>query len=388
VKALFVNPGGMAYGSGRSMLSLLQARRFEAEVVCPGGGKLEQELQQLGIKVHPLEFGKYSLRQNPFWHLNFYRQVRRILKQTKPDVVVINLDGNTPWVTLAAVRAGIPIVRFSRFEFKPPTRWLDRWGWLKASAIICPSELVRQQVLDWAPPEIHDRVHRLYEACMVRTPAPGEIAGFRRRFGLGVAPIIAYVGRMHRGKRIETALEALARVRGKISNAQLVIVGGYDGSAGERIYQQELVALADRLGITKAVTFTGYLDHDQIPVVIAAAQVVILPSESESFGLVLVEAWAQGIPTVASDVSGCREITRAAGGGHLCPVGDADEFSRRIIQLLEDFGTAAATGAAGKRWVQEECAAEKYATRFYRLLQASPDGIGSQDGWRNLRIVL
>ena len=368
----------MAYGSGRSMLSLLQARRFDAEVVCPGGGKLEQELQQLGIKVHPLAFGQYSVRQNPFWHLSFCRQFRRILKQSRPDAVVINLDGNTPLVTLAAVRAGIPIIRFSRFEFKPPCRRLENWGWLKAKAIICPSELVKQQVLAWAPIEIHDRVHRLYEACVVRMPAAGEIAGFRQRFGLGEAPLIGYVGRMHRGKRIETALEALVRIRKQISNARLIIVGGYDGSAGEKIYQQELAALADRLGVTEAVTFTGYLDHDQIPVAIAAAQVVILPSESESFGLVLVEAWAQGIPTVASDVSGCREVTLAAGGGHLCPVGDADGFSRRIIELLENPGAAVAAGVSGKHWVQEECAAEKYAARFYSLLQASSGKIRRQ----------
>lgn len=371
LKALYVSPGSTAYGSGRSMLSLLQARCFAAEVVCPGGGVLETELRELGIPVHLLEFGKYSLRQNPFWHLAFFRRFQKILKQVRPDVVVINLDGNTPWVTLAAVLAGIPLIRFCRFEFKPPTRWLERWCWLKTKAIICPSELVKQQVLAWAPPELTDRVHRLYEACAVRIPAAGEIAGFRQRFNLGEAPLVAYVGRMHRGKRIETAIEALVRVRKQISNARLVIVGGYDGSAGEKIYQQELAAFADRLGITGAVIFTGYLDHEQIPVAIAAAQVVIQPSESESFGLVLVEAWAQGVPTVASDVSGCREITRAAGGGHLCPVGDADSFSRRILELLENPSPAAAAGAAGKRWVQSECAAEKYAGRFYRLLNGS-----------------
>ena len=375
MKALFVNPGVRAYGSGRSMLSLLQARKFEAEVVCPGGGKLEQELQQLGIKVHPLAFGRYSVRQNPFWHLDFYRRFRRILKQSRPDAVVINLDGNTPLVTLASVSAGLPILRFSRFEFKAPTRRLERWCWLRANAIICPSELVRQQVLAWAPAEIHDRVHRLYEACAARTPSAGEIAAFREKFGLGGDPLIGYVGRMHRGKRIETALEALARIRKKISNARLVIVGGYDGSDGEKFYQLELAELAARLGIAGAVTFTGYLDHHQIPVATAAFQVAILPSESESFGLVLVESWAQGIPTVASDVSGCREITLAAGGGHLCPVGDADVFSRHVMDLIENPGQAAELGAVGRRWVQAECSAERYAARFYRLLELSSDEI-------------
>ena len=154
------------------MLALLGARKFEAEVVCPGGGVLSRELRLLGVKQHPLEFSKYSVRQNPLWHVGFYRRFRQILKLSKPQVVVINLDGNTPLVTLATARAGIPIIRFSRFEFKPPTRWLDRWCWLKAMAIVCPSDLVKQQVLAWAPPEVHSRVHRFYDAYAGRAATP------------------------------------------------------------------------------------------------------------------------------------------------------------------------------------------------------------------------
>jgi hypothetical protein len=172
LKALFINPAGAAYGSERSMLALLQARQFEAEVVCPGGGALERELRQLGIKMYPLEFGRYSLRQNPLWHLCFYLRFRQILKASRPDAVVINLDGNTPLVTLAAAMAGVPLIRFCRFEFTPPTRRLDAWCWREARAIICPSEVVRQQVLSWAPRGMATRVHRLYEACEAK---PAEL---------------------------------------------------------------------------------------------------------------------------------------------------------------------------------------------------------------------
>lgn len=369
MKTLFVSPAGAVYGSERSMLALLRARQFEAEVVCPGGGALEEELRKLGVKVHPLEFGKYSVRQNPLWHVSLYRRFRRILKQSNPQVVVINLDGNTPLVTLAAAFAGIPIIRFSRFEFKPPTRRLDRWCWLKARAIICPSELVKQQVLAWAPPELHPRVHRLYDSYGGRAATPEEAAAFRQEFHLGDDEIIGCIGRLHRGKRIETAIEALAEVRKQAGNARLLIIGG-DGSPDETAYKSELQQLATKLGVGEAVAFTGYRPTGKMPAAIAALDICVLTSESESFGMVLMEAWAQGVPTVSSNVGGCCEISQASGGGFLAPVGDVDAFTDHLLALLTDAKAATAMGQSGKTWVDQNCSPTAYAAGFKSVVNA------------------
>jgi len=364
VKSLFISPAGAAYGSERSMLALLRAGRFEAEVVCPGGGALERELKQLGIKVYPLEFGKFSVRQNPLWHVGFYRRFRRTLKASQPDAVVINLDGNTPLVTLAAVRAGIPIVRFSRFEFQPPTRWLDRWCWLQTKAIICPSELVKQQVLAWAPSSFQGRVHRFYDAYTGRAAKPEEITAFRREFNLGNDKLIGCIGRLHRGKRVEIAIEALAEVRKQVDNVRLLIVGSHDGSPAGIAYHTELQQLASALGVREVVQFLGYRSPEAMPAAMAALNVCVLPSESESFGMVLMEAWAQGVPTVASDVGGCGEITRASGGGLLAPVVDARAFGAQLLALFTDPQAATAKGRNGKSWVDRNCSPTNYAAEF------------------------
>jgi glycosyltransferase involved in cell wall biosynthesis len=368
-KALFVSPAAAAYGSERSMLALLKARRFQAEVVCPDDGALNRELVALGIKVYPLEFNRFALRQNPLWHVAFFRRFRRILKVSQPDVVVINLDGNTPLVTLASVRAGIPIVRFCRFEFKPPTRWIDRWCWLKAKAIICPSELVKQQVLAWAPPELHSRVHRLYDSYAGRVAAPLETAAFRQKFGLEDDKIVGCVGRLDRGKRIEIAIKALAEARKQVGNARLMVIGG-DGSPAETAYKEELQQMATDLGVREAVTFTGYRPAEEVPAAIASFDVCVLPSESESFGMVLMEAWAQGVPTVASNVGGCCEISQASGGGYLAPVGDAGAFAGRLLALLTNPESAAAMGQKGKTWVDQSCAPAEYAAKFESVINA------------------
>ena len=369
-KALFVNPGDVGYGSGQSMVNLLRAKQFEAEVACPGGGDLERELEELGIKFLPLEFNKYSLWQNPVWHLNFYRRFKRMLKASKPDVVVINLDGNTPLVTLAAVRSGIPIIRFSRFEFKPPNRWLDRWSWLQAKTIICPSELVKQQVLAWVPSEFHSRVLRLYDPHSGRAAMPQASAAFRQEFRLGDDKIIGCIGRLHPGKRIEIAIEALAKVRKQVSNARLLIIGGGD----EMAYKAELQQVAMDLGVAESVTFTGYRRPEDMPAAIASLDVCVLPGESESFGMVLMEAWAEGVPTVASNVSGCCEISQASGGGYLAPVGDAAAFAERLLALLTNPETAAAMGKRGKVWVDQNCTPAGYAAQFKSVINiGKPD---------------
>jgi glycosyltransferase involved in cell wall biosynthesis len=352
------------------MLALLRERRVESEVVCPGGGALEGELQHLGIKVHPLEFGKYSLRQNPLWHVGFYRRIRGILKSSQPDALVINLDGNTPLVTLAAVRAKIPVIRFSRFEFEPPSRLLDRWCWLQAMAIICPSELVKSQVLAWAPRQLHSRVHRLYDSYAGRAAMPHEVAALRREFGLGEDKVIGCIGRLHRRKRIEIAIEAIAKVRQQDGSARLLIIGG-DGSPDEAAYKRELQHLAVHLGVGEAVTFTGVRPAEMMPAIIAALDVCVLPSESESFGMVLMEAWAQGVPTVASDVGGCGEITRASDGGLLAPVGDSAAFAGQLLELLTAPRDATTMGQNGREWVVQNCNPANYAADFTKLINTS-----------------
>ncbi len=368
-KALFVSPASAAYGSESSMLALLRARQFEAEVVCPGGGALERELKKLGIKHHAHEFNRFAVWQNPFWHLSFFWFARNIIKASKPDMVVINLAGNTPLVTLAALLAGIPIIRMLRFEFRPPSNWSDRWAWGKFDAIICPSETVKRQLSAWMPREMHGRIHRLYDSYSGRPALPHEVVALRQQFRLGENLLIGYVGRMDPAKHIETAIAAFAIVQKQIRSARLLVIGEAT-SPNETIYQAELQRQAADLGVSESVLFTGFIPAESMPAVFASLDACILPSESESFGMVLMEAWAQGVPTVASNVSGCAEISQASGGGFLAPVGDAEAFAAHVLTLLGDPTTATAMGRRGREWVAQNCDAGDYADRFESVIRA------------------
>lgn len=365
---LFVSPTRDAYGSERSMLALLDAAAFRAEVVCPEGGTLERELRTIGISIHPLEFGKYSLHQNPIWHICLYRRLCRIIRSRRPDVIVINLDGNTPLVTLAARRHRIPVIRFSRFEFKPPARFIDRWSWLRADAIVCPSNLVKDQVLGWIPAHYRSRVHCLYEVNSTTLASPEGVRRFRALNELGSFPVIGFVGRLHRIKRIECIVDSLPQVQAAVGDVRFVIVGGFDGSPSECAYKLALEERATRLGVRDSLKFTGYIEHPAIADAVASFNVQVLPSASESFGLALVEAWAQCVPTIATDASGCREITLASGGGLLFPSGDHVALASNLLRLLRDHESARKHGIAGRRWVQTHCVPAQYAKRFEQIV--------------------
>ena len=150
-------------------------------------------------------------------------------------------------------------------------------------------------------------------------------------------------------KRLGDVVRIFARVRERI-DARLVLVG--DGP--EYGKTRELV---ESLGMADAVRYVGVVD-DVTPL-LGAADLLLLPSETESFGLVALEAMASGVPVVASDVGGLPEVVLHGTTGFLAPVGDVDVMAGYCLQLLEN-------DAVLKRFAR---AARKRAADFdYRII--------------------
>jgi N-acetyl-alpha-D-glucosaminyl L-malate synthase BshA len=145
-------------------------------------------------------------------------------------------------------------------------------------------------------------------------------------------------------KRTDDVVRIFARVRESL-DVRLVLVG--DGPEYGRTRE-----LVETLGLADFVRFVGVVD-DVVPL-LAAADVLLLPSETESFGLVALEAMASGVPVVASDVGGLPEVVEHGVTGFLAPVGDVDAMAGYCLQLLADrcnggiYGTNARKRAAEK----------------------------------------
>jgi N-acetyl-alpha-D-glucosaminyl L-malate synthase BshA len=166
-------------------------------------------------------------------------------------------------------------------------------------------------------------------------------------------------------KRTDDVVRIFARVRESM-DARLVLVG--DGPEYGRTRE-----LVDTLGLAEFVRYVGVVD-DVVPL-LAAADVLLLPSETESFGLVALEALASGVPVVASDVGGLPEVVEHGVTGFLAPVGDVDSMAAFCLELLRDGDRAAAYAANARKRAGKfdyRAVIPLYERIYERLLAGAP----------------
>lgn len=171
------------------------------------------------------------------------------------------------------------------------------------------------------------------------------------RQALGGGRIVLFVGRLQPLKAPDLAVRALAALDAQLPDdgmpARLVVVGGPSGSGVGVSDAAALGRLADQLGVADRVAFLSPRPQPQLALLYRAADAVIVPSTTESFGLVALEAQACGTPVVAADVGGLREVVGA--GGTLVSDRQPEAFAAALVPYVADARRRAATGAAGRR---------------------------------------
>lgn len=183
--------------------------------------------------------------------------------------------------------------------------------------------------------------------------APGDKRGARKALDLGDGPVLLFVGRIQPLKGADVAVRALAELGRK--NATLLIVGGASGTEGEREIAH-VHALIQEFGLESQVRFVAPQAHHILSTYYRAADVVLVPSRSESFGLVALEAAACGTPVVANAVGGLLTIVEHGRTGFLVADRQPEVFARHIAQILDDpalsarLSVQAAERARGYTW--------------------------------------
>jgi D-inositol-3-phosphate glycosyltransferase len=171
---------------------------------------------------------------------------------------------------------------------------------------------------------------------------PGDRAEARAALGLGAGPVLLFVGRIQPLKGVDVAIEATARSG---PDACLLVVGGPSGPHGTA-ERRRLGGLVDALGMRSRVRFVPPQPHARLATYYRAADACLVPSRSESFGLVALEAAACGTPVVAARVGGLQTLVEHAATGFLVDGPDAAAFASWVTELLADPAGAAAMGAA------------------------------------------
>jgi teichuronic acid biosynthesis glycosyltransferase TuaC len=189
-----------------------------------------------------------------------------------------------------------------------------------------------------------DRVHTISNGFNTGIFRPLDSAAMRRQLGIEAdARLVVYVGRLVESKGMRELLEAHARLARRNPKLRLALVG--DG-----VMREQLAAMVSERGLDASVLLPGGCEPERVAEWIAAADLLTLPSWSEGYPNVVVEAIACGRPVVATDVGGTREIVDSS-NGILIPPRDADALERALDEaLLRTWDHAAIAAAMRRTW--------------------------------------
>lgn len=159
---------------------------------------------------------------------------------------------------------------------------------------------------------------------------------------------ILFAGRIEPLKGVDTLLKAIALIQRRrpeaVRDVCVAIIGGDPWNDNPDDEMARLQQLREQLGVSETVTFLGAKDQDILPDYYAAAEMVVMPSHYESFGMVALEAMAMGTPVIASEVGGLAFLIQDGRNGFLVPSRDPEALAERIFTLLNDASCRAQLG--------------------------------------------
>lgn len=199
----------------------------------------------------------------------------------------------------------------------------------------------------------------------------GKIERSAARQHLGIEPdakVVLYVGRFDRRKGIETLVRAIAKSSLRESgNLKLIIAGGSRPGQSDGLERLRIEGIVAELGLGDLTIFPGRLDDTTLPTYYAAADVCVVPSHYEPFGLVAIEAMASKIPVVASDVGGLQFTVVPEVTGLLVPPLDDLAFAAAIDRILLNPAWREQLGQTGRQRVEIAFSWESVASRLTQM---------------------
>lgn len=184
----------------------------------------------------------------------------------------------------------------------------------------------------------------------------------RTEMGGGADVVLLYVGRMATEKRVDLLLDAFGRLRHELGDAvTLVLVG--DGPALPRLKEQR----------QPGVHFTGYRRGEALAAHYASADLFVFPSDTETFGQVVTEAMASGLPVVAPDRGGVTDTVIPGHTGELFSAGDPADLARRVLELIRNPDDRRAMGRRAVRSARRRNWDEVFKRLFRQYAQLCPD---------------
>ncbi|MCL4194584.1 MAG: glycosyltransferase family 4 protein [Thermoguttaceae bacterium] len=374
-------PGGSPI-SGLMVVNALRNTGWRVEAVFAAPGPMTSQYEELGCRVHVLPHGQWlgggtASRRVRRWgrDLKAAAGFVRLMRQLRPELVYINTL--TGFAAAAAARwLRIPAVWHVRElfddvggEMHPPFGGMNLARMLVTrlpERIVVNSRAVAENVLGTAehpkltivPNAVPDRFFQLHAA-------PEEC---RRRLGLPLGvPVLGVPGTLRPMKGHPWFLEAAVRVAAAAPACHFAFCG--DGTAA---YRQELNEQVKRLGLEERVHFVGTVADMRD--FYGASDIACVPSRAEPFGRVVVEAFAVGVPVIASAIGGIREIVDDGVTGLLVKYGDVEGLAAAMFRLLYDAGLRQRLATQARRDAEDRYRQQVYADRILAVIDGLTAG--------------
>jgi glycosyltransferase involved in cell wall biosynthesis len=340
VRSLLVVDSLEVGGAERHVVDLAVALRRKGHGVtvgCSATGGLSDLLDGANVPVRVLLDRLVKRRVS----VTYARGLRRLVREQRFDLVHAHIYASAAASALATVGTGVPLVVTEHTEGAwqgRHARLLSRLIYRRARSVIAVSSPIRGRLLerDGVPPEKISFIPNAVISASGRKPGTTSTLPDERREG----PLVGVVARLQPEKGVANFLKAAARVSAACPAARFLVVG--DGPLRE-----ELLRLADRLGLRERVRFLGHrADAREL---VGLLDVLVVPSLTEGTPLIVLEAMAAGVPLVASAVGGVTDQVRHGKEGLLIPPGDATALGDALLELLQDPDRAHRLGEAGRR---------------------------------------
>lgn len=336
----------------------LDPNRFTSIVGLFASGWLKERCESLGLPtvVVPME-GQWDLR----WIIRCCRIVRR---QNISLIHAHEFRANA-FGTVVAKVCGIPLVGTVHGKNYYPNhakrRVAYRWTSRAAHMVAVSHDL--QHFLEEQIGIPHDRITMIHNGVdMMPQRSLGQIRELRSEFGIGKDVfLLGIVGSLYPVKGHAYLFKALRPVLAHYPETRLFVIG--QGELEQTLKQQVI-----DLGIDRAVSFLGL--RNDVPRLLPALDLFVLPSLSEGLSIALLEAMAAGVPVLASKVGGNPEIVIDGETGFLVSPERYEELSARILELMRDRDLTRLCGERGRRWVAQEYTTARMLARYQDLYSA------------------
>jgi L-malate glycosyltransferase len=381
VKVLFVNHTAEVSGAERSLLSLLAAlpETVDRRAAVPPG-RLVGEIERLGIPVSPIAGTAGSLRLHPVHTPRAVAemslaalQVRRLARRHGVDLVHANSIRAGIVLGLARLSARATVVHVRDCLPPGPLTTASLRLIATATTVVANSRYTARSVQAAAPSAHLQVVHNPVD--LARWD-PARIDRDAARARLGTAGqrqlLLGVVAQLSPWKGQGTAIEALRLLRDEGIDAHLLLIGSAKFVARATRFDNEayvagLRARVAEAGLEDRVSWLG--EREDVPELVRALDIMLLPSLEEPFGRALIEAMALGVPVISTDVGGPPEIIEQGREGYLLSPHEPAAWAQAIRRIAESPDRGREMGLAGRRRVEAAFTAEHHAAAMLEIYE-------------------